>query len=80
MTFRYRPPDLSETELNRLNLSISRHCLSDGYSMVITTELRNTTALRLCTINPRTTKEDIAETIRRLERDAIALTHALATC
>ena len=48
--------------------------------MVMTTELRNKTALRLCTINPRTTKEDISETIRHLERDAISATRALAAC
>lgn len=80
VTFRYRPRDLSETELNRLNLSISRRSLSNGFSMVITIELRNRTAFRFCTINPRTTREDISETIRRLERDAISVTHALATC
>ena len=80
VTFRYRPRNLSETELNGLNLSISRRCLSNGFSMVITTELRNKTALRFCTINPRTSREDISETIRRLERDAISVTHTLATC
>ena len=80
VTFRYQPRDLPESELNNLNLSICRRCLSTGFSMVMTTELRNKTALRLCTINPRTTKEDISETIRHLERDAISVTHALATC
>ena len=80
VTFRYRPRNLSKTELNGLNLAISRRCLSNGFSMVITTELRNKTALRFCTINPRTTREDISETIRRLERDAISATHTLAAC
>ncbi len=80
VTFRYRPQNLSDTDLNRLNLSITRLCLARGFSMVMTTELRNKTALRLCTINPRTTKEDISETIRHLERDAISATRALAAC
>ena len=53
-------------------------CLADRFSMVMTTELRSKTALRLCTINPRTTREDISETIQRLERDGISVTNALA--
>jgi hypothetical protein len=33
---------------------------------VQTTELRGQTVLRLCTINPRTTEEDIAKTVEAL--------------
>ena len=38
----------------------------DGYAAVTSTVLRGRTVLRLCTINPRTTERDIAETLRRL--------------
>ena len=37
-----------------------------GYAAVTSTDLRGRPALRLCTINPRTTEHDIAETLRRL--------------
>jgi aromatic-L-amino-acid/L-tryptophan decarboxylase len=37
-----------------------------GYAAVTSTDLRGRPALRLCTINPRTTEYDIAETLRRL--------------
>ncbi len=37
-----------------------------GYAAVTSTDLRGRPALRLCTINPRTTEQDIAETLRRL--------------
>jgi aromatic-L-amino-acid decarboxylase len=37
-----------------------------GYAAVTSTDLRGRPALRLCTINPRTTEDDIAETLRRL--------------
>ena len=41
--------------------------MSDGgYAAVTSTVLRGRPALRLCTINPRTTENDIAETLRRL--------------
>ena len=39
---------------------------ADGYAAVTSTTLRGRHALRLCTINPRTTESEIAETLRRL--------------
>ena len=44
-----------------------RRCC-DGYAAPSTTVLRGETVLRLCTINPRTTFEEIEETIERMER------------
>jgi glutamate/tyrosine decarboxylase-like PLP-dependent enzyme len=41
---------------------------ADGYAAVTSTNLRGTPALRLCTINPRTTEAEIAETLARLAR------------
>ncbi len=39
-----------------------------GYAALSTTVLRGRTVLRLCTINPRTTSADVAETLARLAR------------
>ena len=39
---------------------------ASGYAAVSTTTLAGETVLRLCTINPRTTETDLAETLRRL--------------
>ena len=77
VTFRYRPSGLSESDLSRINLSISRRCLADGFAMVVTTELRGKTALRVCTINPRTSQEDIVATIHHLERAGASATRSL---
>jgi len=44
--------------------------LRDGYALLSSTTLRGATALRLCTINPRTTQEDIVGTVERLDRFA----------
>jgi hypothetical protein len=41
-----------------------------GFALVLTTELRGQTVLRLCTINPRTTEEDIAKTVEALDEHA----------
>lgn len=46
--------------------------LRDGFAFLTSTTLKGRTALRLCTINPRTTEEDIIQTIDRLEKFADA--------
>jgi aromatic-L-amino-acid decarboxylase len=44
--------------------------LRDGFAFLTSTTLKGVTALRLCTINPRTTEQDIILTIDRLEKFA----------
>jgi aromatic-L-amino-acid decarboxylase len=44
--------------------------MKDGYALLTSTELRGAVALRLCTINPRTTEQDIIETVNRLDKFA----------
>jgi len=44
--------------------------MKDGYALLTSTELRSAVALRLCTINPRTTEQDIIGTINRLDKFA----------
>jgi hypothetical protein len=41
--------------------------VDDGYAAPSTTEVGGRVALRLCTINPRTTFEDVERTIERME-------------
>jgi aromatic-L-amino-acid/L-tryptophan decarboxylase len=51
--------------------SLMRICTAlreSGLAMLSTTRLRGETVLRMCTINPRTTDQDIDETISRIER------------
>ena len=47
---------------------ISASTVSEGYAAPSTTVLRGRTVLRFCTINPRTTFEEIESTIERMER------------
>lgn len=44
--------------------------MKDGYALLTSTELRGAVALRLCTINPRTTEQDIIEAVKRLDKFA----------
>ncbi|HYJ78041.1 MAG TPA: hypothetical protein VEW03_00365, partial [Longimicrobiaceae bacterium] len=64
----YRAPGCEGDALDELQRRITRELLASGYAMLSTTELRGRVALRLCTINPRTTEAEVRETVRRLER------------
>lgn len=61
VAFRFGTSDELQTKLVEL-------MLRDGFAFLTSTTLKGRTALRLCTINPRTTEEDIIQTIDRLEK------------
>lgn len=67
VTFRYRRPGLASAGMDDLQRRITAALAEDGFAMLSTTVLEGRTVLRLCTINPRTTEEDVRETVRRLE-------------
>lgn len=64
VAFRFGKSDDLQTRLVDL-------MLRDGFAFLTSTTLKGTTALRLCTINPRTTEQDIVQTIDRLEKFAL---------
>ena len=64
VAFRYAGGD------DAVNLRIIDRMYDDGFAFLSSTILCERPALRLCTINPRTTEADILETIDRLERFA----------
>jgi glutamate/tyrosine decarboxylase-like PLP-dependent enzyme len=55
---------------NELQTQLVDVMMKDGYALLTSTELRGRACLRLCTINPRTTEEDIVETVKRLDKFA----------
>lgn len=71
VNFRFAPAGCSAAELDELNQRISKEITSSGYAQIFTTELRGKKVLRMCTINPQTTQEDILETIARLKHCAL---------
>lgn len=70
VTFRYVQEELTSSELDELNAGLVDKLVSDKFAFVSSTHIKGSTVLRLCTINPRTTEEDIRETIRRLDHFA----------
>ncbi|MDO4280342.1 MAG: aminotransferase class V-fold PLP-dependent enzyme [Peptococcaceae bacterium] len=57
---------LDEDALALINARISQDVSADGFAMVFTTELRGKKVLRLCTIHPETTFEDVRRTVDKI--------------
>jgi aromatic-L-amino-acid/L-tryptophan decarboxylase len=55
---------------DELQTKLVERMLRDGFAFLTSTTLKGRAALRLCTINPRTTEADIVQTIDRLEKFA----------
>jgi len=56
-----------------VNRRLAAAALADGFTMVSSTTLRGRAAIRLCTINPRTTEDDLVASLTRLEELAAGL-------
>ena len=80
VTFRYVPKRdesgsaASPRRIDVLNRAIATRMQEQSFALVLTTELRGQTVLRLCTINPRTTEEDIVKTVEALDKHALSET------
>ncbi|MEM6318025.1 MAG: aminotransferase class I/II-fold pyridoxal phosphate-dependent enzyme [Bacteroidota bacterium] len=70
INFRFAPPNTSISELNELSKRISEKVVANGYAMIITTQIRGETVLRMCPIHPDLTKGDLENTIEQLDRFA----------
>lgn len=73
VTFRYVSLRNFSGDIDSLNEQITSKIIEEGFAVLSTTILNGKVVLRMCTINPRTTKDDIEKTIIRLENYALAL-------
>jgi len=67
VTFRWRPRDGDDVRAGAVTRGLVEASLEDGFTLVTSTRLRGRTVLRMCTINPRTTDDDLCASIDRLE-------------
>jgi aromatic-L-amino-acid decarboxylase len=65
INFRYHPIGeyLSEKRLDEMNQYISEKIVASQEALLVTTILNDQTVLRRCLINPRTTMQDIKDTL-----------------
>ncbi|WP_299157115.1 aspartate aminotransferase family protein [uncultured Tenacibaculum sp.] len=65
INFRYNPIglNLSEPEVDELNQKISKKVMESKEALLVTTILNKQVVLRMCLINPKTTMDDVKETL-----------------
>jgi len=68
VTFRFVAEGCSENEINEIHRRMVEMMTEDGFAFANSTSLRGQTVMRLCTINPRTTEDDVRATIKQLEQ------------
>lgn len=70
VNFRYAPAQILPSQFDALNKQISQTITNSGYAEIFTTELCGEKVLRMCTINPQTTRQDILSTVEKLSEIA----------
>ncbi|TDQ25704.1 pyridoxal phosphate-dependent decarboxylase family protein [Tenacibaculum caenipelagi] len=65
INFRYNPIglNLEEKEIDKLNQEISQKIMDSREAFLVTTILNKQVVLRMCLINPKTTMEDVKQTL-----------------
>ena len=76
INFRYNPigNTYSEKQIDALNQKISEAVMDTREAQLVTTVLNGQVVIRMCLINPRTTFQDVKETLALCEKFAAALT------
>ncbi|HPF11138.1 MAG TPA: aminotransferase class V-fold PLP-dependent enzyme [Flavobacteriaceae bacterium] len=69
INFRYNPigKSYSEKQLDAINQYISKKVVASREALLVTTLLNKQVVLRMCLINPRTTMQDVEDTLRLCE-------------
>lgn len=69
VAFRYLPHGTrSEDEINEINRRIVEAQVKDGFMFANSTTIKGHVVQRFCTINPRTTEDDVRAAIQKLEQ------------
>lgn len=73
INFRYNPVSekLSEKKLDAINQKIAAKMMDSGEALLVTTILNGHVVLRMCLINPRTTLDDVKDTLILCEKFAL---------
>ncbi|MEE1962322.1 aminotransferase class V-fold PLP-dependent enzyme [Allomuricauda taeanensis] len=73
INFRYNPiqQNYKEKELDEINQYISKHVVDSRKALLVTTLLHGQVVLRMCLINPRTSLEDVTETLDLCKKFAL---------
>ncbi|ATO26721.1 2,4-diaminobutyrate decarboxylase [Bacillus atrophaeus] len=68
ITFRYIPSELASTDtINEINKKLVKEITQRGFAMLSTTELKEKVVIRLCSINPRMTTEEMLHIMTKIK-------------
>ena len=67
LTFRFSPAQLSPDQHNAINLRLANHIMNEQGTALSSTVVSEKTVLRMCTINPATSLQDIETTLYYLD-------------
>lgn len=70
VNFRYAPKGFTAQQYDELNAKISHKMMEDGFACVLTTNLKGQIVLRICSIHPETTEDDMRNTVNLLDKYA----------
>ncbi|MFQ3610778.1 MAG: aspartate aminotransferase family protein [Fimbriimonadales bacterium] len=70
VAFRYEPQGYTPEASDALNRALVEAMLNDGFALVSSTVLKGRVALRMCTLHPHATFDDVKETLRLLNHFA----------
>ncbi|KAE8368025.1 pyridoxal phosphate-dependent transferase [Aspergillus caelatus] len=70
VNFRFAPHGLIDDLLDQVNTRVSKDLAAENIACILTTHLGGVVGLRMCTINPRTTDDDIRRVVSALDRSA----------
>lgn len=70
INFRFAPEELKKPALDAINSEISSQLMARNVAVIFTTKLNGMVSLRMCTINPETTRDDIADVVKALDDTA----------
>ncbi|RFU27095.1 hypothetical protein B7463_g9243, partial [Scytalidium lignicola] len=73
VNFRYAPPRRNEEELDTLNTAISKSLIQQNVATALTTKLLGKTVIRICSINPNLTEDEMRGIILALDSAAKSL-------
>ncbi|MAD98097.1 MAG: decarboxylase [Flavobacteriaceae bacterium] len=77
VNFRFNPigKSFSEKKLDEINQCISKEIIKSKEAHLVTTILNNQIVLRMCLINPRTTFDDVEQTLKKCEEISEAINY-----
>ncbi|GLA53781.1 hypothetical protein AnigIFM63604_011084 [Aspergillus niger] len=70
INFRFNRPGMSAEAIDDINSLVSKRLATQNIAVVFTTRIRGVVCLRMCTINPQTTDNDIRDVINALDKSA----------